>query len=297
MICKKCGQELSDDSSFCNKCGNAFERTEEVIDEGKIAELDANQEDIVVSNKSRKRKLLMLGTVILGIVILAICSYGVYNFSANRISAEAYKNGVKHIEEVESLVKQGSFEGISKSIDSFKTSKGENLTENDKEFYDLVSNLDMLQLTKSLGVLASALGNKTTGQDVFVRSSVLYDSGKAVLLSKDIKKIKTYNATFTDNFSAMTKASSPKMKIVDGWTWGNEGNYSYVKGSIKNTSDSVITYFKVTAEYLDSSGNVIDTDYTNSGETVKPGNQKEFEIMHRKNSDYDKVRVLVDEVK
>jgi len=120
MICKKCGQELSDDSSFCNKCGNVLENTETVIDEGEIAELDANQEDIAVSNKSRKRKLLKLGTAILGILIIAICSYGVYNFSVNRISTEAYNNGVKHLEEVEGLVKQGSIEGITKSIESFK---------------------------------------------------------------------------------------------------------------------------------------------------------------------------------
>ena len=175
--------------------------------------------------------------------------------------------------------------------------KAENPTENDKEFYTLITNLDLCQMTKSVGALSSLLGNKTSGQYVFIGSSLLYDSGKTVVLSKDIKKIKAYNASFKDNLGAIAKTSSPKMKVVDGWTWSTKGNYSYVKGSVKNTSDSVISYFKVTAEYLDSRGNVVDTDYTNSGETVRPGNQKEFEIMHRENSDYDKVRVFVDEVK
>ena len=48
---------------------------------------------------------------------------------------------------------------------------------------------------------------------------------------------------------------------------------------------------------MDSNGNVLDTDYTNSGETIRPGNQKEFEIMHRVDNEYTKVRIFINEVK
>ena len=149
MICSNCGHELSADSAFCNKCGNAFTSTEEVNDEGKIGELDINQEDISVSNKSRKRKLLKLGTAILGILIIVICSFGVYDYSVNSISTEAYKNGVKHIGEVEGLMKQGSIDGITQSIESFETGKAENPTENDKEFYTLYFTSSTKTLTLS----------------------------------------------------------------------------------------------------------------------------------------------------
>ena len=88
-----------------------------------------------------------------------------------------------------------------------------------------------------------------------------------------------------------------KLVIQNGWTWDLDGNYTYVRGRVKNTGDKNITYFEVTAEYLSSTGQVLDTDYTNSGETLRPDNMKEFEIMHKDDSEYDKVRIFVNEVR
>lgn len=87
-----------------------------------------------------------------------------------------------------------------------------------------------------------------------------------------------------------------KLEIQDGWKWTKDGNYTYITGRVKNMTDTNITYFKLTAEYLDSSGNILDTDYTNSGETIRPGAMKEFEIMHKYSDEYDKVRLIVEEV-
>jgi hypothetical protein len=87
-----------------------------------------------------------------------------------------------------------------------------------------------------------------------------------------------------------------KLEIQKGWTWDLDGDYTYVKGRVKNTGDKNITYFEVTAEYLDSAGNVLDSDYTNSGETIRPNNMKEFEIMHRHDEQYDEVQIFVNEV-
>ncbi len=86
------------------------------------------------------------------------------------------------------------------------------------------------------------------------------------------------------------------LNIQDGWRWTVERNYSYIRGRVTNKGDEDINYFKITAEYMDSNGNVLDTDYTNSGETIRPGNSKEFEIMHRHSSEYEKVRIFVEEV-
>lgn len=63
---------------------------------------------------------------------------------------------------------------------------------------------------------------------------------------------------------------------IDAYGWGTtiDGNYMYTKGRIKNTGDKAIRYFKLTAEYLNSKGDVLDTDYTNSTETIRPGNSK-----------------------
>lgn len=87
-----------------------------------------------------------------------------------------------------------------------------------------------------------------------------------------------------------------KLEIQSGWTWNIDGNYTYVKGRVKNIGDKTISYFKITAQYKDNDGNVLDTDYTNSNENILPGDSKEFEIMHENNDDYYKCSIFVDEV-
>jgi len=89
---------------------------------------------------------------------------------------------------------------------------------------------------------------------------------------------------------------SDKLVIQDGWTWKVDGNYTYINGRVKNNGDKPIRYFKITAQYLNEYDNVLDTDYTNSTETVRPGDSKEFEIMHRDNDEYKKTRIFVEEV-
>jgi len=86
------------------------------------------------------------------------------------------------------------------------------------------------------------------------------------------------------------------VQIEDGWKWTFEDDYSYIRGNIKNIGDKSIDYFKISAHYKDSERNVIDTDYTNSGETLGPGMSKEFEIMHRRSSNYKYTTVFVEEI-
>jgi hypothetical protein len=86
-----------------------------------------------------------------------------------------------------------------------------------------------------------------------------------------------------------------QLAIVN-WTWERDGNYTYIKGRVKNNSTYTISYFAVTASYKDENGNVLDTDYTNSGENLLPGNSKEFEIMHEYSKEYRNVSIAVTEV-
>lgn len=84
---------------------------------------------------------------------------------------------------------------------------------------------------------------------------------------------------------------------ITNWNWEKERNYSYIRGRIRNDGNRTITYFKVKAYYLDNIGNVLDTDIDNDIEDLLPGMSKEFEIMHKNNPDYKKVRVEIDEVR
>ena len=86
------------------------------------------------------------------------------------------------------------------------------------------------------------------------------------------------------------------LEIESGWTWRVDGNYTYVNGSIKNISNKTINYFEVQADYLNASGNVIDSDYTNDGQPILPNTSRKFEIMHKYDSNYNKVSLSVKKV-
>lgn len=93
--------------------------------------------------------------------------------------------------------------------------------------------------------------------------------------------------------------ASANLEIQEGWTWETTlcESYSYIRGKVKNIGDTVINYFEVVALYKDAEGNVLDTGYTNSGETLRPGWSKEFEIMHRVRREYKKVSIYVQNVR
>lgn len=80
------------------------------------------------------------------------------------------------------------------------------------------------------------------------------------------------------------------------WTFENYG-YDYVRGSLKNNSDRTVTYWKVSAEFFDKKGDVIDTAFTNSMETLRPGASKRFEIMLSHPPGGKKFRAFVEEVR
>ena len=87
------------------------------------------------------------------------------------------------------------------------------------------------------------------------------------------------------------------MVIQKGWRWEEEERYNYIRGRVKNTGTKTVTYFKLKVEYQNARKEVVDTDYTNSGETLGPGMAKEFEIMHHNSEDYKSVAIGIEEVK
>ena len=98
-------------------------------------------------------------------------------------------------------------------------------------------------------------------------------------------------------FQEYVVSPSEKLIIQDGWQFTVEGDYNYIRGRVKNNITTNITYFKLVAEYLDDSGNVLDSEYTNSTNTILPGNMEEFEIMKKHNDQYKQVRIFIEEIK
>lgn len=72
---------------------------------------------------------------------------------------------------------------------------------------------------------------------------------------------------------ARCKIEEPKANI--------DGNYMYFKGKIRNDGDTTVDFVKVKVEWLDDNKNVLDSDWTYavSGEGLRPGAAKTFEIM------------------
>ena len=88
------------------------------------------------------------------------------------------------------------------------------------------------------------------------------------------------------------------LRIENGWTTEKSGNYTYIKGTVKNVSDDkTIRYFKITARFYDKSGEVIDSDWTNSSQNLRPGDSVKFEIMHKYDSRVVDIKLSVEEVK
>jgi hypothetical protein len=130
--------------------------------------------------------------------------------------------------------------------------------------------------------------------DTYKKGDMEATKQKVVELYKDdTLKASSWLMAFKEEQDEMYKY---QLKILDNWTWTVEGNYSYIRGRVKNMSDKDMDYFEITVEYSDKAGNVIDSDYTNSGELLKVGNQKEFEIMHKDSKDYHRANIFVSKV-
>jgi hypothetical protein len=107
------------------------------------------------------------------------------------------------------------------------------------------------------------------------------------------------NASITSEFNSQQDdevAYVNNMQIQEKWEWSVERQYSYIRGRVKNTGNRTVSYFKIAAHFYDENKNVIDTDYTNSGETLLPGMSKEFEIMHKHSDEYKSANILVEDV-
>ncbi len=116
---------------------------------------------------------------------------------------------------------------------------------------------------------------------------------------KHLGKLIDENKKFFEDYSSRHSGAmaAAQLEIQDGWTWKDEGDYSYIRGRVKNIGENVIGYFEVAATYKDENGNVLDTDYTNSGETLRPGWSKEFEISHYSCDEYKRVGIRVQDVR
>lgn len=76
---------------------------------------------------------------------------------------------------------------------------------------------------------------------------------------------------------------------------GDEDEYEYAKGYVKNVGNTSHSYIKVKVTYTDDSGNVVDTDWTYAGsDNLQPGERKSFEIMTSYNKNMKKCSLKIE---
>jgi len=78
--------------------------------------------------------------------------------------------------------------------------------------------------------------------------------------------------------------------------WVLDGGYDYIRGSVQNGSDQTVRYWKLTAFYKNSSGDIVDSAFTNDLEDLLPGASKKFEIMHKASPEITSVSVVFSKV-
>ena len=92
-----------------------------------------------------------------------------------------------------------------------------------------------------------------------------------------------------------TTPTTSDIEINPGWRHYIKGDYIYIEGSVKNSSNKEIRYYEIGIKFLDNQGNVVDFSYTN-GSNLGPGEAQEFSTMHKNNSKYCEIRLYIKEV-
>ncbi len=92
-----------------------------------------------------------------------------------------------------------------------------------------------------------------------------------------------------------SRAMATTTVLSTGWETSN--GYDRVTGIVKNNGSRALTYWKVTVQFRDAAGSVIDTAFTNSLERVAPGDSKNFEILHKNDPRAEHIGLSLDEVR
>ena len=94
---------------------------------------------------------------------------------------------------------------------------------------------------------------------------------------KDAIEQSKYDRALQEYLSTPTTGD---LTILSDWTTRTSRNY---------------LYYEIGVKFLDRSGNVVDTDWTN-GTDLDAGDSQRFEIMHKKDISYSNIRLYIKEV-
>jgi hypothetical protein len=85
----------------------------------------------------------------------------------------------------------------------------------------------------------------------------------------------------SNSTTTTTVPTQPESLTLEETSCTKGDNYMYAKGYVKNNSDQFLSFIEVKADFIDSSGNIVDTNYTYAvgSEGLSPNSRKSFDIM------------------
>jgi len=314
MFCRKCNQELPEESIFCSKCGC------KLIDiERNDSKISSNSDLVDNSNFSfnkihsdkadQKQNKKIYKSVIVSLVIIILIFGGIwYNAHLNSSLYEA-KN-------LYSLGKYGDakkkidgliFFGGNKEVDKIKLSGDvgwyyqfyeEEI--NPKYEWDtpdyaravelLFDGLDFCLIEEKVKKadwekeIINAFKEKYYSElnNKFDISKATVDEVLNLNYEEKNKKIKEIGNKVKEKKEALDYSRKNPFTF-ENTSLSSSGDYVYFRGSIKNNSDLTYKFVEVRATYYDINKNVITTDitYAVGNEGIRPGERKEFEIITR----------------
>lgn len=117
-----------------------------------------------------------------------------------------------------------------------------------------------------------------------------------IMVEETGMSLETFNAAQSKQNDKVAYRS--KMEISDVSINGDRGSkYKTISGSIKNTGDKDVSYYKITIDLMDDTGNVLNTIWTNNSGNFRPNTSSKWDKMVEWDDKYTKYRTFVEEVK
>lgn len=98
---------------------------------------------------------------------------------------------------------------------------------------------------------------------------------------RETKSVQIQESVTESSSTPTKKAPQSNPLSIENTSCSRSSNYIYAKGYVKNNTDQTLTYIEIKADVVNSSGEIIDTNYTYAvgSEGLSPGSRKSYEIM------------------
>lgn len=136
---------------------------------------------------------------------------------------------------------------------------------------------------------------------LFVSLAVIIGIGLSVSELNTIKNKRAEIDNYKHNKVLQEYQNTPTtsdIEINSNWSTIKDGKYIYILGTVTNTSKfKTISYFEIEAKFYDRHGNIIDSEWTNDGDDLAPGESRSFEIMHKYSLAESDIKLFVKDVR